>query len=154
VCTASATNTIEPPISAGTPGYSATKIHTQIGPTIGSIIESRATSVAGAWAAPMLNTARPMPSWAKPNVISSTRSCVEMSKGWANGTEIKQLNPADSNIAGAIAISEWRRIMTVPNPNAIGMIRAINAPAAEPPAPGPDTMKATPATVVPIAIQV
>jgi len=42
----------------------------------------------------------------------------------------------------------------VPKPKAIGMISAINAPAAEPPAPGPDTMKATPATVVPIAIHV
>jgi len=77
-----------------------------------------------------------------------------MSNGWANGAEIRQLMAADSSIAGAIAISEWRRIMTVPNPNAIGMISAINAPAAEPPAPGPDTMNATPATVVPIAIQV
>jgi len=106
VCTARATNTIEPPINAGTPGYSATKIHTQIGPTIGSIIDSRATSVAGAWAAPMLNTARPMPSWAKPNVSSSRRSCVEMSKGWANGREMRQLTVADRSIAGAIAISE------------------------------------------------
>jgi len=105
VCTASATNTIEPPINAGTPGYSATKIHTQIGPTMGSIIESRATSVAGACAAPMLKTARPMPSWAKPNVSSRMRSCREMSKGWANGAAMRQLITADSSIAGAIAIS-------------------------------------------------
>jgi len=154
VCSASATNTIDPPINAGTPGYSATKIHTQIGPTIGSIIDSKATSVAGACAAPMLNTARPIPSWAKPKVSSNSRSCREMSNGSANGAAMRQLITADSSIAGAIAISEWRRIITVPNPNAIGMIRAISAPAAEPPAPGPDTMNATPATVVPIAIHV
>jgi len=49
-------------MSAGTPGYSLTKIHTQIGPMIGSIIDSRATSVAGALAAPTLKIASPMPS--------------------------------------------------------------------------------------------
>jgi len=47
-------------MSAGTPGYSLTKIHTQIGPMIGSSIDNRATSVAGARAAPMLNSVRPM----------------------------------------------------------------------------------------------
>ena len=46
----------------------------------------------------------------------------------------------DSSIAGAIAISEWRRIMTVPYPNARGMMRAISAPVVDPPVPGPDTM--------------
>ena len=37
-----------------------------------------------------------------------------MSNGCANGNEISELIIADSSIAGAIAISEWRRIMTVP----------------------------------------
>ena len=57
-------------------------------------------------------------------------------------------------IAGAIATVECRRIMTVPKPKATGMVKAISAPLAEPPAPGPDTMKPTPPTVTAIATQV
>ncbi len=81
-----------------------------------------------------------MPSWAKPNVSNNSRSCRVTSNGSANGNEITVLIAAESSIAGAMAISEWRRIITVPKPNANGMIRAINAPVVEPPAPCPDTM--------------
>jgi len=147
-------NTIEPPTSAGTPGYSFMKIHTQIGPAIGSSIDSNATSVAGALAAPTLKIARPTPSWAKPNEISTKRSCRVTSKGWANGNDTTALISAASSIAGAIAISECRRMRTVPNPNAKGITNAISAPDVDPPAPGPDTMKATPPTVTAIAIHV
>ena len=61
-------------------------------------------------AAPMLNNASPIPSWAKPNVRSTQRGLFV----YAGTVNISELIIADSNIAGAMAISEWRRIMTVP----------------------------------------
>ena len=54
----------------------------------------------------MLNSAKPMPSWANPNASNSNKSCRVMSNGWANGNEITELIAADSSMAGAIAISE------------------------------------------------
>ena len=53
---------------------------------------------------------------------------------------INALITAASNIAGAIAISACRRIITVPKPNDNGMTNAINAPVAEPDPFEPDTM--------------